>query len=142
MRWICALLCFLPGTLLAEWRVLDRQQAEPGDGEPFRLKVTDGSKTAELLLIAAHPSAFTFRVVSNDEGRYGSVEDAARAEDAVAGVNGGGFLPDGTPGGVLIRDKPTFHKILTPQLFSPAFFFRAVKPFLVPTPPFSSTPNQ
>ncbi len=131
MRWICALLCFLPGTLLAEWRVLDRQQAEPGDGEPFRLKVTDGSKTAELLLIAAHPSAFTFRVVSNDEGRYGSVEDAARAEDAVAGVNGGYFQPDGTPVGLLISDNRTVHKFETAKLLSGVFFVRDGKPGLV-----------
>jgi exopolysaccharide biosynthesis protein len=131
MRWICALLCFLPGTLFAEWRVLDRQPAEPGDGVPFRLKVTDGSKTAELLLIAAHPSAFAFRVVSNDEGRYGSVEDPARAEDAVAGVNGGYFQPDGTPVGLLISDNRTVHKFETAKLLSGVFFVRDGKPGLV-----------
>src|SRR5258708_20765422 len=133
MRWICALLCFLPGTLLAEWRVLDRQQAEPGDGEPFRLKVTDGSKTAELLLIAAHPSAFTFRVVSNDEGRYGSVEDAARAEDAVAGVNGGDFLAHGAAQGGLFTHNTTIYKILTPQHSSVVFFLSDRETRVLPT---------
>src|SRR5260370_11572835 len=131
MRRICVLLCFLPGTLFAEWRVLDRQPADTGDGVPFRLKVTDGSKTAELLLIAAHPSAFTFRVVANDEGRYDSVEDPARAEDAVAGVNGGYFQPDGTPVGLLISDNRTVHKFETAKLLSGVFFFRDGKPGLV-----------
>ena len=131
MGWICALLCFLPGALFAEWRVLDRQPAEPGDGVPFRLKVTDGGKTAELLLIAAHQSAFTFRVVSNDEGRYGSVEDAARAEDAVAGVNGGYFQSDGTPVGLLISDNRSVRKFETAKLLSGVFFVRDGKPGLV-----------
>ena len=131
MRWICTLLCFLPGTLVAEWRVLERQPGETRDGVPFRLNVTDGSKTAELLLTAAHLNAFTFRVVSNNEGRYGSVEDAASDENAVAGVNGGYFQSDGTPVGLLISDNQTIHKFETAKLLSGVFFVRDGKPGLV-----------
>jgi exopolysaccharide biosynthesis protein len=141
MRWIYALLCLFPGTLFAEWRVLDRQPAEPGDGVPFRLKVMDGSKTAELLLIAAHPNLFTFRVVSNDEGRYGSVEEVATAADAVAGVNGGYFQPDGTPVGLLISDDRTVHKLETAKLLSGVFFVRDGKPGLVRSRGFGKIKN-
>jgi exopolysaccharide biosynthesis protein len=141
MRWICALLCFLPGTLFAEWRVLDRQPAEPGDGVPFRLKVADGGKTAELQLIAAHLDAFTFRVISNDEGRYGSVEDAATADNAAAGVNGGYFQPDGTPVGLLISDDQTIHKFETAKLLSGVFFVRDGKPGIVRSQRFGKIKN-
>jgi exopolysaccharide biosynthesis protein len=141
MRWICACLCFLPATLLAEWRVLDRQPAEPAEGAPFRLKVTDGSKTAELLLIVARSNAFSFRVVSNDDGRYGSVEDAATAAEAVAGVNGGYFQPDGTPVGLLISDNRTVHKFETARLISGVFFVQDGKPGLVRSQRFGKLKN-
>ena len=128
---LVALLCFLPASLLAEWRVVDRQPSEPGNGVPFRVKVTDGVSTANLILIAFHPGTFGIRVVSNEGWRYGSVADAAAAADAVAGVNGGYFQADGTPVGLLISDNRTVHKLETAKLLSGVFFVRDGKPGLI-----------
>ena len=108
---------------------------------PFRLKVTDGSKTADLLLIVGHPNAFTFRVISNDDGRYGSVEDAASAADAVAGVNGGYFQLDGTPVGLLISDNRAVHRFETARLLSGVFFVQDGKPGLVRSQRFGRIKN-
>jgi exopolysaccharide biosynthesis protein len=131
LQTLCAFLCFLPATLFAEWRVLDRQPSEPADGVPFRLKVTNDATTANLLLIVFHPNRFAIRVVSNEEGRYGSVADAAAAFDAVAGVNGGYFQLDGTPVGLLISDNRTIHQFGTAKLLSGVVFVRDGKPGLV-----------
>lgn len=128
---LLAFLCFLPATLFAQWRVLDRQPSEPEDGVPFKLRVTNDAATANLLLITFHPNRFTIRVVSNQEGRYGSVADAAAASDAVAGVNGGYFQLDGTPVGLLISDNRTIHQFETAKLLSGVVFVRDGKPGLV-----------
>jgi len=141
MRWFCALLCFLPASLFAEWRVLDGQPSEPGDGVPFRVKVTDGAGNANLILIVFHPNAFGIRVVSNDGWRYASVADAAAATDAVAGVNGGYFQADGTPVGLLICDNRTIHKLETAKLLSGVFFVRDGKPGLVRSSRFARIKN-
>jgi exopolysaccharide biosynthesis protein len=127
--------------LFAEWRVLERQPSEPGDGVPFRVKVTDGAATANLLLIVFHPNTFAIRVVSNDEGRYGSVSDAAAATNAVAGVNGGYFQSDGTPVGLLISDNRILHKFDTAKLLSGVFFVRDGKPGLVRSSVFTRMKN-
>jgi exopolysaccharide biosynthesis protein len=128
---LLALLCFFPASLLAEWRVVDRQPSDPGDGVPFRVKVTDGAATANLILIVFHPNTSAIRVVSNDGWRYGSVASAAAAEDAVAGVNGGYFQADGTPVGLLISDSRTIHKLGAAKILSGVFFVRDGKPGLV-----------
>ena len=141
MRWFCALLCFLPASLFAEWRVLDGQPSEPGDGVPFRVKVTDGAGNANLILIVFHPNAFGIRVVSNDGWRYASVAVAAAATDAVAGVNGGYFQADGTPVGLLICDNRTIHKLETAKLLSGVFFVRDGKPGLVRSSRFARIKN-
>ena len=136
-----ALLCFLPASLFAEWRVIDRPPSEPGDGVPFRVKVTDGASTANLILIAFHPNTFGIRVVSNEGWRYGSVADAASDTDAVAGVNGGYFQADGTPVGLLISDNRTVHKLETAKLLSGVFFVRDGKPGLIRSSRFVRTKN-
>jgi hypothetical protein len=141
MRWFCAFLCFLPASLFAEWRVLERQPAEAGDGVPFRVKVTNGYKTANLILVAFHPNNFAVRVVANEKSHYGSVGDAAAALDAVAGVNGGYFQSDGTPVGLLISDTRTIHKFETAKLLSGIFFVRDGKPGLVRSQRFGRIKN-
>ena len=134
--------CFLlPASLFAEWRIVDRQTSEPGDGVPFRVKVTDGAATANLILIVFHPNKFGIRVVSNDEWRYSSVAAAAAATDAVAGVNGGYFQADGTPVGLLISDNRTIHKLETAKLLSGVFFVRDGKPGLVRSSRFARIKN-
>src|SRR6201992_4087942 len=134
--------CFLlPASLYAEWRVLDPQASEPGDGVPFRMKVTDGAATANLILIVFHPNTFGIRVVSNSEWRYPSVEAAATATDAVAGVNGGYFQADGTPVGLLVSDNRTIHKLETAKLLSGVFFVRDGKPGLVRSSRFARIKN-
>ena len=141
MRWFCALLCFLPASLLAEWRILDQQPSEPGEGVPFRVKVTDGAATANLILIVFHPNTFGIRVVSNNEWRYPSVADAAGSTDAVAGVNGGYFQADGTPVGLLISDDRTIHKLDTVKLLSGVFYVRDGKPGLIRSSRFARIKN-
>ena len=141
LRTLLALLCFLPASLFAEWRVLERQPPEPGDGIPFRVKVTDGSSTANLILIVFHPGTFALRVVSNNEWRYPSVADAAAATDAVAGVNGGYFQADGTPVGLLISDDRTVHKLEAAKLLSGVLFVRDGKPGLVRSSRFARMKN-
>ena len=134
--------CFLlPASLFAEWRILDQQTPEPGDGVPFRVKVTDGAATANLILIVFHPNTFGLRVVSNNEWRYPSVAAAAAATDAVAGVNGGYFQADGTPVGLLISDNRTIHKLETAELLSGVFFVRDGKPGLVRSSRFARIKN-
>jgi exopolysaccharide biosynthesis protein len=141
LQTLIAFLCFLPATLFAEWRVLGRQSAEPEDGVPLRLKVTNDVTTAELLLITFHPNRFTIRVVSNEEGRYRSVSDAAAATDAVAGVNGGYFQADGTPVGLLISDHRIIHQFGTAKLLSGVFFVRDGKPGIVRSSRFARLKN-
>ena len=141
LRIFLAFACFLPASALAEWRVVDRQPSEAGDGVPFRVKVTDGAATANLLLIVFHPNTFAIRVVSNDQGEYGSVSDAAGATDAVAGINGGYFQADGTPVGLLISDNRTIHKFETAKLSSGVFFVRDGKPGLVRSSRFARMKN-
>jgi exopolysaccharide biosynthesis protein len=126
-----ALLFFLPASLLAEWRVVDGQSSEPKDGVPFRVKVTDGATTANLILIVFHPSTFSIRVANNEGWRYGSVADAASDTDAIAGVNGGYFQADGTPVGLLVSDNRTVHKLETAKILSGVFCLRDGKPGLV-----------
>jgi exopolysaccharide biosynthesis protein len=141
LQTLIAFLCFLPGTLLAEWRVLERQPSESGDGVPFRVKVTDGSRIANLILIVFHPNTFAMRVVSNEQGRYESVSDAAAATDAVAGVNGGYFQADGIPVGLLISDNRTIHQFGTAKLLSGVVFVRDGKPGLVRSSRFARLKN-
>ena len=76
MRWFWLLLTLIPAPLFADWRVVEHQPAEAGNGIPFRLKVTDDTQTAELLLTIFRPADFSFRVISNASQRYSSVEDA------------------------------------------------------------------
>jgi hypothetical protein len=140
-RWFCAFLLFLPASLFAEWRILDRQPPEVTDGVPFRVRVADNAKTANLILIAFHPNDFTIRVVSNDEGRYASVEDAASATNALAGVNGGYFQPDGTPVGLLISDSRIIHRFETARPLSGVFYTREGKPGLVRSQRFAKIKN-
>jgi exopolysaccharide biosynthesis protein len=141
MRWFCAFLCFLPATLFAGWHILDRQPSEPGDGVPFRVKVSDGSANANLVLIVFNPNNFALRVVSDDQGRYGSVSDATAATNAVAGVNGGYFQADGTPVGLLISDNQTIHKFETAKILAGVFFVRDGKPGLVRSARFARVKN-
>jgi exopolysaccharide biosynthesis protein len=141
LRTLLAFLCLLPATLFAEWRVLDREPSEPADGVPFRLKVSNDVTTANLLLIVFHPARFTIRVVNNDEGRYGSVADAAAASDAVAGVNGGYFQLDGTPVGLLISDNRIIHPFATAKLLSGVVFVRDGKPGIVRSSRFARLKN-
>jgi exopolysaccharide biosynthesis protein len=141
LQTLLVLLCFLPASLLAEWHVVDRRPSEAGDGVPFRVKVTDGAATANLILIVFHPNTFTIRVVSNDGWRYGSVADAAAAADAVAGVNGGYFQADGTSVGLLISDSRTIHKQETAKLLSGIFFVRDGKPGLIRSSRFARMKN-
>ena len=141
LRLVVLLCLLLPASLFAEWRVLERQPSEPGDGVPSRVKVTDGSSTANLILIVFHPSAFGLRVVNNDGWRYPSVADAAASTDAVAGVNGGYFQADGTPVGLLISDGRTVHKLETAKLLSGVFFVRDGKPGLVRSSRFARMKN-
>ena len=131
LQTLLAFLCFLPTSLFAEWRLLERQPSEPEDGVPFRVRVTDGAATANLILIVFHPNTFAIRVVSNDNGRYGAVSDAASATNAVAGVNGGYFQSDSTPVGLLISDNRILHKFETAKLLSGVFFVRDGKPGLI-----------
>jgi Phosphodiester glycosidase len=138
---LSAFLCFLPASLFAEWRVVDRQPSEPGNGVPFRVKVTDGSATANLLLTVFHPNTFALRVISNEEWRYGSVSNAAAAMNAVAGVNGGYFQADGTAVGLLISDNRTIHNFETAKLLSGVFFVRDGKPGLIRSSHFARMKN-
>jgi exopolysaccharide biosynthesis protein len=141
MRWMLAFLCLLPASLFARWRVLDRQPSEAADGAPLRLKVTNDVTTGELLLIIFHPSRFTIRVVSAEDGRYRSVADAASATDAVAGVNGGYFQADGTPVGLLISDNRTIHQFGTAKLLSGVVSVRDGKPGIVRSARFARLKN-
>jgi exopolysaccharide biosynthesis protein len=141
LQTLIAFLCLLPATLFAQWRVLDRQPSEVADGVPLRLKVTNDATSANLLLIIFHPDRFTIRVASDEDGRYGSVADAAAATDAVAGVNGGYFQADGTPVGLLISDNRTIHQFGTAKLLSGVVFVRDGKPGIVRSARFARLKN-
>jgi exopolysaccharide biosynthesis protein len=141
MRTLLGLLCFLPVTLLADWQVVERQPSAPGDGVPFKITVSDGSQTATLLLTAFNPNNFALRVVSDDQGGYGSVSDATAATKAVAGVNGGYFQSDGTPVGLLISDNQIIHKFETAKILAGVFFVREGKPGLVRSARFARIKN-
>jgi exopolysaccharide biosynthesis protein len=127
MRWLCLFLFLVPASVLAEWRVVDRQPAEPGEGVPFTLRVTNGSQAADLWLIVFRPSEFIVKIVGNSE-QYSSVQEAAGALNAVAGINGGYFRPDSSPVGLLISDGKTLHRFESAKLLSGVFFVRDGRP--------------
>jgi exopolysaccharide biosynthesis protein len=136
MRWLCFFLFLAPTSLLAEWRVIDRQPAEPGEGVPFRLRATDGSRVADLWLIVFRPAEFAVKVVISGE-QYSSVSEAGSALDAVAGINGGYFREDGSPVGLLISNGKTLHRFESARLLSGVFFVRDVRPGIVRSQNFS-----
>jgi exopolysaccharide biosynthesis protein len=136
MRWLCFFLFLIPTSVLAEWRVIERQPAEPGEGTPFRLRVTDGSQTAELWLIVFRPSEFIVKIVGSSE-QYSSVAEAASVHNAVAGINGGYFRPDGSPVGLLISDGKILHGFESAKLLSGVFFVRDGRPGIVRSQNFS-----
>jgi hypothetical protein len=96
----------------ADWRTEDQSPAQdPASPLVIERKVvakadSSGSATPRRIdLVWFHADHHTFRVIDNgppDQGRYGSLAEAMRRNGCLAGCNGGFFLENHEPSGLMI----------------------------------------
>jgi uncharacterized protein YigE (DUF2233 family) len=135
--WLVLLL--IPTIATAGWKVTDRQVTDTGSSQAFAITATNGASDARIYTVAGPPSELRFRVLSNADRHFSSVQEAVSKFDAFAGVNGGYFQPDLTPVGLLISEGKLIHPLERAKLLSGVFFVRKQKPNLVRVQHFSDT---
>lgn len=100
------------GAARGDWRIEDQSPAQD-PATPFvheRKIVRKDAETGRdrrLDLVWFHASTHTFAIVDNGPAgaaRYPSLAEAMRANDALAGCNGGFFHPDLSPSGLMIAE--------------------------------------
>ncbi len=122
---ICAICGYLFLALaqiaVAEWEVV-RYDDEPSSAAGLihrQIEMADaetGDRAAVHLAIFS-PKNFGVRVIDNPDGR-GSLADAMRRSDSVAGVNGGYFTPEFAPLGLRIVNGQTTSSLVRGRLMS------------------------
>jgi exopolysaccharide biosynthesis protein len=132
-------LFLIPSIGTAEWKVVDRRELNTGSSQAFTITASDGSVAAKINAVVGHPPELRFRVLSNGDRRFSSVQEAVAKSEALAGVNGGYFQPDLTPVGLLISQGKVIHPLERAKLLSGIFFVRKQKPALVRAQHFSDT---
>lgn len=112
-----SLLCLaslFPAALTAQWRIEDQSPPQKADS-PLILKRKAVSRSGakglfssrRIDLIWFNDEHFTFKVIDNGAGSsaaYPSIADAMKAHECVAGSNGGFFLKDFAPSGLMIAN--------------------------------------
>lgn len=111
---ITGILLLIVSPLSAQWRIQDKSPANSPDSPLIyqRKQVTragsNGFFSAKRIdLIWFHSATHTFRVIDNGSGkspRYPDLATAMRKNDCLAGTNGGFFLEDRTPSGLMIAN--------------------------------------
>jgi uncharacterized protein YigE (DUF2233 family) len=136
-NWLVLILA--PSIATAGWKVTDRQATDTGSPQAFVITANNGASDAKVYAVIGPPSELRFRVLSNADRRFSSVQEAVSKSDAFAGVNGGYFQPDLTPVGLLISEGKMIHPLERAKLLSGVFFVRKQKPNLVRVRHFSDT---
>lgn len=109
---IAALFCILPGAAVAQWKIVDDSEAQSPD-IPLIHEKKLVSKTGDsgffasrrIDLIWFHSDRHTFRIVDNgpiDQPNYPTIAAAMRKNNCLAGVNGGFFLKNHAPSGLMV----------------------------------------
>jgi uncharacterized protein YigE (DUF2233 family) len=112
-----SLLCLanlFPAALAAQWRIEDQSPPQKADSPLiFERKAVSRSGATGLFssrridLIWFNDEHFTFKVIDNGAGSsaaYSSLADAMKANNCIAGSNGGFFLKDFAPSGLMIAN--------------------------------------
>lgn len=109
---LSALLGFLPAAAAAQWKVIDDSPAQSPDSPLVyeRKLVSKGGDTGffaskRIDLIWFHADKHTFRVIDNgpiDQPNYPTLAAAMQKNDCLAGVNGGFFLKNHAPSGLMV----------------------------------------
>lgn len=104
-----------PAALEAQWKIEDQSPPRKADSPLiFERKAVSRSGATGLFslrhidLIWFNGENFTFKVIDNGAGSsaaYSSLADAMKAHDCIAGSNGGFFLKDFAPSGLMITNE-------------------------------------
>jgi uncharacterized protein YigE (DUF2233 family) len=118
MKLIVALLFVSPPVFAATWTLAESAPKPAPEGLTFReARVSDGSSEATIYQIGFAPKTHTFAVMDNPDGAF-DLGSACAKRGALAGVNGGYFLPDRTPLGLVIRQGVQIHPLERGKLIS------------------------
>ncbi len=109
-----AALATLNGTVQADWKIEDQSPAQSPDSPLVIEKKlisqageTGFFSTRRIDLVWFHASEFTFKVIDNgpiETPHYPGLGAAMQAHGCLAGCNGGFFLKDHAPSGLMIAD--------------------------------------
>jgi len=128
LRLLAVLLGALPCSLAAQWKIVDDSPAQSPDS-PLLLERRLVSRAGDTGFFASkridlvwfHADTHTFRVVDNGTGppfRYPDLATAMRENGCLAGSNGGFFLRNHAPSGLMIANGNEIGKFGTGGLLS------------------------
>lgn len=127
-RFLAVLLGALPCSLSAQWKIVDESPAQAPESPLVheRKVVSKAGETGffasrRIDLVWFHAETHTFRVVDNGSGppfRYPDLATAMRKNDCLAGCNGGFFLQNHAPSGLMIAGGDSVGKFGTGSLLS------------------------
>jgi exopolysaccharide biosynthesis protein len=119
MKLAAAVLLFVSSPLCAApWTLAESEPKPAPEGLTFReARIADGSTEATLYQVAFAPKTHAFAVMDNPDGAF-DLGSACAKRGALAGVNGGYFLPDRTPLGLVIRQGAQIHPLERGKLIS------------------------
>lgn len=111
------LISLFPAALVAQWKIEDQVSGPSTNSQiHFERKVISRPGASGLFssrrinLVWFNQADFTFKIIDNGAGSsttYASLADAMKAHDCIAGSNGGFFLKDFAPSGLMIAEGIT-----------------------------------
>lgn len=117
---LLALVSALAPPLQAQWRIVDKSpEAQTDSPFAYQRKVIEKIGDTSLFktprgidIVWFDDNKYTFRVIDNgpDMGRYPDMVTALRKNGCLAGCNGGFFLKNNSPSGLMIADGESIGK--------------------------------
>ncbi|MEA3211537.1 MAG: hypothetical protein QOE70_4594 [Chthoniobacter sp.] len=118
LRSCLVLFLLAPNFAPSAWTLVETLTVPAPAGLEFtERKVTDGSGSATLWMVAFSPKTHTFAVMDNPDGAF-DLASASAKRGALAAVNGGYFHPDRTPLGLVVRQGVQIHPLEKARLLS------------------------
>ena len=117
----------------AQWSVSSQSKAEPlGSGASYVRKELSGPTSAELKLVFFDASRCALRIVNQpSRAKAGSLGEAMRGADAIAGCNGAYFTPEFLPLGLEISQGVRVGKLERSSILGGMLMVRKGKPVML-----------
>ena len=132
MKRLLLLFLLLPGSLFADWKVLNRSDWPVSSGKltASELRITNRDTEAEVSLVYFAATDVRLEVVPNTDGQIRGLRDLIGVNGGLAGINGGYFQPNLDPVGLLISNHRVVHELQRAKLLSGVFYVRNGRPWL------------